>query len=147
MKNQKLRMLIFILISLAIFLVACIPNAKEKPSLWSSFDWEKVGGFTMEGNNMSPLKEIAADCNTVTVRIDDFKSPEPVIFHIQLIYDDTHIIAEKLVLPAAAEGENIELAGNIKKGDQIRVFTQVFKEDGTYNPDLTCELSYSYMLK
>lgn len=144
MNKNKLISFLAVFAASVLLLIAC---STEKPSPWSSFEWEKVGGFTMEGNNMSPLKEITVDCDTVIVRVDEFSSPEPVIFHFLLIYEDTHIIAEELVLPATTKGENIELSGKVKKGDRLSVFTQVFKEDGTYDPNLTCKLSYSYRLK
>lgn len=145
MKVAKRAIPVIVSLVFVVCLIGCAQ--KEVVSIWKSYDLEKVGGFTMTGNNLSPIKEIGTDCSSVSVRIDDYSSSKPVILHVRLEYDESNrIIADKIVVPAQNSGEEIIVSGPVKKGDNIRVFTQVFEEDGTYNPDLECELSYSYML-
>ena len=146
MKNKKITAVLLV-VAILVFAITAYAKPKEEASPWDAFEWTEVGEFSMEGNNLTPLKEIAEDCKEVSVRIDHFVSAEPVVFLFKLEFENRHIIAEKLVLPATEEGKDIVLTGSVKKGDRMRVFTQVFREDGEYVPDLECTLKFSYKLQ
>ena len=152
-KNMYLKITVAVILSILIvsILLLILSNFMLKEEMktqkWDSGDWTFIGEFEMEGRNATPVKEIVTDkYEFVEVRVDKYETQVPVYFFLEVYYfEDQEIPVTKLQLPATS-GENIIVKCPIKKGYTFQILTQVFKENGEYDPDLPCTLGYSYRL-
>ena len=114
---------------------------------WAASEWTEVGTFTMEGNNLTPVKRIdSGDYDYVIVKVDRFSCEKPVQMSVEVVQAYTDRVLAREVSPLSTEGSDIEVICPVKTGDLFQIFFRITDEFGVYDDNLECNLTFSYKL-
>ncbi len=116
----------------------------------SSF--KNVGTFTMEGNNLTPVKTMGANGN-LSLKLDNANvvgSLDSINLRIEVRSHATQKVLKSWTFYDFWGISNTQLSGSVKvnKGDQIQIYFRVYDADtGNYNDNRQVNISYSYKLQ
>lgn len=111
--------------------------------------WNKmnayVGKFTMEGNNLTPVKTVGLEKDSLNIVIDSFKCSKPVYLTVQIRKAYSSQVYAQATLGPSTSGGNRYFGTYIPKGTQIQISFRVTDVNGNYDDNLECTIEYSYM--
>lgn len=120
---------------------------------WSkTSSFRNVGSFTMEGNNLTPVKTMGG-AGQLSIRLDDVypvNSLDSIDLLVQIVDHNTQKVLKEWKIYDFTYLANYELSGsvNVQSGKKIQVFFKVFDTDtGKYNDSRQVKINYSYRLK
>lgn len=110
--------------------------------------WSKksatVGTFTMEGNNLTPVKTMGRDGELV-INVK-FESNPSAILLVQIVNADTQKVRASWTTPACYMHDGLVSPDglHVKKGQRIQVFFKVLDKNGNYDDNRKLKLTYGY---
>lgn len=114
---------------------------------WSSTTATRVGTFTMEGNNLTPVKTIKSSMRNLMIHVDSYSCSKPVILSVQIrkAYTNT-VLGKGSNYSASTSGKSIFATAPISNGSQVQIFFRITDANGRYDDNLKCTITYSYRL-
>ena len=110
---------------------------------WSK-DYDYVGSFLMEGNNLTPVKNMGRTGQLyLVIEYEDYKLDEDVNVTVQIKNASTgKVLAQHKSLTQKEGSFTVRL--NVTKGQKIQVFFRVTDKNGNYNDSRKCAIKYWY---
>ena len=126
-----------------------VPFAAETWGKSTSF--KKVGTFTMEGNNLTPVKTIGAT-GSLSLRLDDVQAVgEMKNIHLIVQIKDHNtqkVLKEWSIYEFWHIQNHVSSSLNVKKGQKIQIYFKAFNANtGLYDDNQLVKITYSYRLK
>lgn len=127
-----------------------VPFAAETWGKTSSF--RKVGTFTMEGNNLTPVKTMGSS-GTLSIKLDDAHvvgNLSSINLKVQIKDHSTQRVLKEWTITRFSGIANYELSGGlaVRSGQRIQVhFTAYDAATGNYNDNRQVNITYSYRLR
>lgn len=114
---------------------------------WSATDPTYVGSFTMEGNNLTPVKTIKSDKKNLCIIVDSYSCSKPVRLSVQIrkAYTST-VLGSSPNSTVATSGKYIVAVAPVSNGSKVQIFFRITDANGNYDDNLACKISYSYRL-
>lgn len=112
--------------------------------------WKEVGGFTMEGNNMTPVKTIGAS-GKLSIRLTAWAlgPKEEIDLRVRIVEAYSEELLKEWWLYDRSLVVEFELPGSlsVKKGDQIQVYFRAYDPNtGNYLGSEEVMITYWYKL-
>lgn len=126
-----------------------VPFAAETWGKTSSF--KRVGTFTMEGNNLTPVKTIGAT-GSLSLKLDDAQVVGE-LKNIHLIvqikdHNTQKVLKEWSIYDFWHIQNHVSSSLNVKKGQKIQIHFKAFNvKTGLYDDNQMVKITYSYRLK
>ena len=119
---------------------------------WTGFMSENyVGSFTMEGNNLTPVKTLdpSLDGGLNLEIIANYTCSTKVRLTVQIrkAYTSTVLAEDNSGYNYSTSGGANPVALNLKPGDKVQIYFRIVKDNGVYDDNLKCNISYSYSLR
>lgn len=124
-------------------------------STWNGADYQYVGSFTMEGNNLTPVKTMGK-AGKLTIHTCFGISNGKNGYVVVQIRDASSgkVLAElnryKKGLPASnyqADKHGDTVSTTVKKGQKVQIYFKVLDQNGKYQDGWNCGIRYYYSLK
>lgn len=130
--------------------VSSVDDSSIVPLGGGTETWSTVGGrvsvgsFTMEGNNLTPVKTIGVSGYNIGIYTQFSASQSvKVTTEIRKAYSST-VLSNGGSSSAAKSGNYLTGLAYVNKGDKIQIFFMVTDANGRYNDNLPCKITYSY---
>lgn len=120
-----------------------IPYSGEE--IWDGSGTVHVGSFTMEGNNLTPVK-IAGYSGPLAI-ITNFRSTRsntPVYLRVEIRDWATQRVLGYKMTSTAMQSGNLTVQANVDWHQKIQIFFKVFDRNGNYISTMPCWIDYSY---
>lgn len=103
----------------------------------------KVGSFTMEGNNLTPVKTIGVSGYNLGI-YTDFSANKSVKVTTEICKAYSSTVLAKGASSTAKSGSYSTGLAYVNKGDKIQIFFRVTDANGKYDDNLPCKITYYY---
>lgn len=113
---------------------------------WKATSFTRVGTFTMEGNNLTPVKTIGADRDYLILRIDSFSCSKKVKLTVNIEEAYTEKVLGSRTSSLTTSGGEMYVLANVAKGDKVQIYFRIVDANGKYDDNLKCTITYSYCL-
>ena len=114
---------------------------------WSSGSITRVGTFTMEGNNLTPVKTIGtSNYSYLGIRVDSFSCSKSVRLNLQIRRAYTTNVLGYANSNLGTSDSNIVAFAPVKNGDKVQIYFRITDANGNYDDNLRCTITYSYRL-
>lgn len=113
--------------------------------------WSKVGGkvkvgsFTMEGNNRTPVKTIGVNGYDLAIYAE-YSCSKSVVLTAQIVkaYESTTLGGGDGDSVLGKTGKVSTGLAYVNKGDKVQIRFRIFDANGNYLPNQTCTITYWY---
>lgn len=102
-----------------------------------------VSSFTMEGNNLTPVKTIGVSNYNIGI-YTDFSASQTVKVTTEIRKAYTSTVLANGASSTAKSGSYMTGLAYVNKGDKIQIFFRVTDSSGKYNDNLPCKITYYY---
>lgn len=120
-----------------------VPYGGEE--IWNGLGIVHVGSFTMEGNNLTPVKTTGyAGPLAISTKFRSTRNNTPVYMRVEIRDWATQRILGYKMTSEAVQSGNLTVQANVNWHQKIQIFFKVFDRNGNYISTLPCWVDYSY---
>lgn len=119
---------------------------------WAYTGWKSVpvGSFTMEGNNLTPVKTLDPTASSsVPLNLEvsaTYSCSTSVRLTLQIRKAYSSKVLAEDVSYLGTSGGAVAVAEGLSAGDKVQIFFRIVKGNGSYDDNLKCNISYNYGL-
>lgn len=120
-----------------------VPYSGEE--IWNGSGTVHVGSFTMEGNNLTPVKTTGyAGQLAIITNFRSTRSNTPVYLRVEIRDWATQRVLGYKMTNTATQSGSLTVQANVNWHQKIQIFFKVFDRNGNYSSTLPCWIDYSY---